>query len=247
MKKVQNVSPQKGIEIKIVFDNYSCNEALETSWGFACVITGLEETILFDTGSDGKILLNNMGKMNIDPATIQAVVLSHSHWDHVGGLDALLEKNSRVRIYPLRSFPNEIKDKITSTGATLIEIQEPVSVCKDVYTTGEMGTKIREQSLVIKSAKGLIVITGCAHPGVVEIVRKAKDLFQQDVHLVLGGFHLKDMNEKAIKDILSDFRKLAVHSAGPSHCTGDLAMELFERDFQEHYIKLGVGKILKID
>jgi len=247
MKKDQNGSAQQCITITVVFDNYSYNKALETSWGFACVITGLEETILFDTGSDGKILLDNMGKMNIYPAAIQAVVLSHSHWDHVGGLDAFLENNPQVRVYPLKSFPKGIKDKIGSVGAKMTEVLEPMAVCKDVYTTGEMGTQIREQSLVIKSPKGLVIITGCAHPGVVEIVKKAKDLFQQDVYLVLGGFHLKDMSEKAIKGILSDFRKMAVHSAGPSHCTGDLARSLFKQEYGPFYVDVGVGKTIDLD
>ena len=136
MTKEHDVAAQQAITIKVVFDNYSSNDALETSWGFACVVTGLEETILFDTGSDGKMLLYNMTKMNIDPATIQTVVLSHSHWDHVGGLDALLEKNPQVRVYPLRSFPERIKDKIGLVGAQMTEVLEPVTVCKDVHTTG---------------------------------------------------------------------------------------------------------------
>ena len=110
-----------------------------------------------------------------------------------------------------------------------------------------MGTQIREQSLVIKSPKGLIIITGCAHPGIVEIVKKAKELFQQDVYLVLGGFHLKDISEKAIKGILSDFRKMAVHSAGPSHCTGELARYLFKQEYGPFYVDVGVGKIIDID
>jgi len=247
MTKELDVSAQQAIKITVVFDNYSCNEVLETSWGFACVIAGLEETILFDTGSDGKILLDNMRKMHIDPATIQTVVLSHSHWDHVGGLDVFLEKNPHVRVYPLRSFPKGIKHKIEAVGAQMTEVLEPVTVCKDVHTTGEMGMQIREQSLVIKSPKGLIVITGCAHPGIVEIIKRAKDLFQQDVYLVLGGFHLKAMNDGAIRSILSDFRKLGVHSVGPSHCTGDLARKLFKQEYGRFCIDVGVGKIISID
>jgi 7,8-dihydropterin-6-yl-methyl-4-(beta-D-ribofuranosyl)aminobenzene 5'-phosphate synthase len=243
----KNKPVKNRIELTVVFDNYGYKEGLETYWGFACVIRGLEETILFDTGANGDILLRNMQALGIDPKEIDTVFLSHFHWDHTGGLDKFLSRNSRVKVYLLKSFPQEIKDIVSSHQAKLIEIHESQQICKNTITTGEMGTQIREQSLVVQSPKGLIVITGCAHPGIVEIVKKAKDLLQQDVYLVMGGFHLKDKTEKEIKGILSDFRKMTVLSAGPSHCTGDLARNLFKQEYQQSYVDVGVGKVINIE
>ena len=62
-------------------------------------------------------------------------------------------------------------------------------LCKNVYLTGEMGFSIKEQSLILNTPEGLIVITGCAHPGIVEIVKKAKAMLNRDIYLAIGGFH----------------------------------------------------------
>ena len=78
--------------ITVIYDNNPYKEGLETAWGFAASITGTEKTILFDTGGDGSILLNNMQKLAIDPNGIDTVVLSHIHPDHTGGLNSFLEK-----------------------------------------------------------------------------------------------------------------------------------------------------------
>ena len=67
-----------------------------------------------------------------------------------------------------------------------MEVDKSIEICKDVYSTGELGSWIKEESLVIKTVKGAVMITGCAHPGVVKIVKKAKETARSDVYLVLG-------------------------------------------------------------
>ncbi len=77
-----------------------------------------------------------------------------------------------------------------SSCSDLLFVDKPMEICSHVWSTGELGSFIREQSLIIETSKGLIVMTGCAHPGIVEIVEAAKQLLDRDIHLVLGGFHL---------------------------------------------------------
>jgi 7,8-dihydropterin-6-yl-methyl-4-(beta-D-ribofuranosyl)aminobenzene 5'-phosphate synthase len=234
----------KDLSITVSYDNNPYKEGLTTAWGFSCVIGGTEKTILFDTGGDGSILLTNMEELGIHPKEIDLVVLSHIHGDHVGGLPSFLEKNPEVVVYLPKSFPKGFKDKVKGYGAKIIEVQESLKICQEVYSTGELGTGIKEQSLIIYTEKGLIIITGCAHPGIVKIVDKAKELVKNDVLLVMGGFHLGGESKGEIENIVSSFRKLGVSYVGPCHCSGDAARQLFKEEYGENFINIGVGRVV---
>jgi len=237
----------KNLSIIVSYDNNPYKERLTTAWGFSCVIRGTEKTILFDTGGDGSILLANMKELDINPKEIDLVVLSHIHGDHVGGLPSFLEKNPEVVVYLPKSFPKGFKDGVKEYGAKVVEVQGPLKICQGVYSTGELGTWIKEQSLVIHTEKGLVVITGCAHPGIVKIVNKAKELFKDDVLLVMGGFHLGGESKGEIEKIVSSFRKLGVSYVGPCHCSGDAARQLFKKEYGENFINVGVGRVVTMN
>jgi len=247
LNNTNSMGVAKNITITIIYDNYPYQKELVTDWGFACLIRNTDKTILFDTGTDGSILLTNMEKLNIDPKEIDIVVLSHIHTDHTGGFNSFLEKNSDVTVYLPISFPQSFKNTVTQYGATIVEIDKPLEICKYVFSTGELGTSIKEQSLIVKTNKGPIVITGCAHPGIVEIVKKAKEVVNDDIYLTLGGFHLFDKSKGEIEKIISDFRDLNVYQAGPCHCSGDTARQLFEQEYIKNYINIGVGKKITIN
>ena len=110
--------------LTVVYNNLPYNRNLKTSWGNACLIEGEEETILFDTGGDGSILLSNLKELKIDPSDIDVVVLSHIHGDHIGGLWKFLEENSKIRVYFPHSFPQSFKDKVRSCGAEAISVSK---------------------------------------------------------------------------------------------------------------------------
>jgi 7,8-dihydropterin-6-yl-methyl-4-(beta-D-ribofuranosyl)aminobenzene 5'-phosphate synthase len=233
--------------ITVIYDNNPYKEELEIGWGFSCVIKGLEKTILFDTGGDGQRLLANMKKLDIDPGEIDIVVLSHIHGDHVGGLQSILRKNPKVIVYLPMSFPNSFKDEVKGYGAKIIEVQRPLKICENVHSTGELGTGIKEQSLIVRTDKGLIIITGCAHPGILEVLNKAKDLMNDDILLVMGGYHLGGKGRDELEKIVSSFKKLGVRYVGPCHCTGDAARELFKKEYIKKFINVGVGKIITME
>lgn len=233
--------------IRIVYDNNEFNPDLTPEWGFSCFIKGKEKTLLFDTGGNGKTLLSNMEKLKIKPEDVDLVVLSHIHGDHTGGLEEFLKKNNQVKVYLPRSFPSGLKKGIKKAGARYTEVKKPTEICKDVFSTGEMGTLIKEQSLIIKTEKGLVVITGCAHPGIVEIVRKAKELLKEEVYLVMGGFHLLSTSRKGIDKIVSEFKKMGVKKVSPCHCSGELCQEIFEQNYKKDYVRLGVGARVEVE
>jgi 7,8-dihydropterin-6-yl-methyl-4-(beta-D-ribofuranosyl)aminobenzene 5'-phosphate synthase len=234
------------VTMTVMYDNNPAQEGLETGWGFSCLIQGTEKTILFDTGGNGTLLLANMEKLGVHPEDIDLVVLSHIHGDHVGGLFGFLEQHSAIPVYLPASFPASFKADVKKAGADIVEIQGSLKICDDVYSSGELPGPIEEQALIVRTGKGLIIITGCAHPGIVSIVRKAKELLKDDVLLVMGGFHLGDKHQDALEGIVADFRALGVKYAGPCHCSGDIAREVFKRQYQNNFLSVGVGTVITV-
>ncbi len=228
------------MKITVIFDNYPYEEGLATDWGFSCLIQGAEKTILFDTGADGDILLSNMKKLGIEPKIVDTVFLSHEHWDHTGGLNAFLCGNPDCFIYLLESFSTSFEAK------NYKKVNESMEICENIYSTGELGNQIKEQSLILKTDKGLVIITGCAHSGIINIIKKAKELFKQEIYLVMGGFHLAELSDAEIQEIINDFKCLGVKLVSPSHCSGDRTIELFHQCYGKDFIKLGVGKVIEI-
>jgi len=145
-----------------------------------------------------------------------------------------------------RSRPQSVKDPVRIAGARLADVHKPIRICEDVYSTGELGTFIKEESLIIKTSKGLVVITGCAHPGIVNIVKRAKEMLKSDVYLVLGGFHLCWMSLSKVKRIINGVKKEGVKKVAPCHCSGDLARKQFEKAYGKDFILVGAGKTITI-
>jgi 7,8-dihydropterin-6-yl-methyl-4-(beta-D-ribofuranosyl)aminobenzene 5'-phosphate synthase len=229
--------------ITVIHDNNSHKKGLETAWGFSCVITGTEKTILFDTGP-GQALLNNMEKLVIEPESIDCIVLSHIHSDHSGGLKYLLGRGAKLSVYLLKSFPKRFKENVQKHGAKVIEVEQPLKICEDVYSTGQLGNWIKEQSLIIRTDNELMVITGCAHPGIVKIIRTVKALHEGDIAFLMGGFHLEWAGQRKIENIISAFKQLGVHCVGPAHCSGNKAKRLFGRDFGKRCLNIGAGRVI---
>jgi len=172
------------MNLKILYDN-TAREGFKSSWGFSCMIEA-EENILFDTGWDGNLLLFNMRKLGIDPGDISKVVISHDHWDHAGGVSCILNETDNPEVFVLKSFSERLKKEIASR-ARLREVSGKEKISNNIFTTGELGTSIKEQSVFIETGKVFVVITGCAHPGLDNILDFIKNYGK--VCWVLGGFH----------------------------------------------------------
>ena len=241
MKNISEIEISE-IIFTIIYDNTSYKENIKSGWGFSCLIQGPENTILFDTGGEDLLLMRNLQKLAIDPKIVDIIFLSHIHKDHTGGLTHFLDINSDVTVYLLQSFPRKFIDQIKKYGAKVVEVRGVMDVCKYVYTTGELGESIKEQSLVIKTTRGSIIITGCAHPGIVNIVKEVTTITQENVFLLFGGFHLRHYSQIEIEQMSDQLINMGVKYIGPTHCTGELARGVFEDRFSENYIELGAGK-----
>ncbi len=198
------------MKLTIVYDNETTKPDLKSDWGFSCFIEN-KKNILFDTGANGDILLSNMKALGIEPENIDIVFLSHNHWDHVGGLDSLISMNPKIKVYePDFSLkPKEFLPGFTTTG-----------ILSGI-----------EQSLMIKTGKGLVVIGGCSHPGLEDILDVARRFGK--IYAVIGGFHGFNRFD-ALKDV-----ELIL----PCHCTQ------YKKEICELYPKncssCGAGKIIE--
>jgi len=232
--------------MSVVYDNNPYDGRLKTDWGFSCFVEGLEKSILFDSGADGQILLSNLEKLGIQPERIDAVFLSHTHRDHTGGLKDLLARNSKIEVWLPHFFASDFKDPIRAKGAKVVEVKESREICEDASTSGVIEGWIKEQSLVLDTEKGLVLMTGCAHPRIVHIIARVRDIFKKDIFMALGGFHLAGFEEKEIKEIIRRFRNSVIRKVGLGHCSGDEARALFHEEYKEDFVEIGVGKKIEI-
>jgi len=171
------------MELRILYDN-DAEEGFMSGWGFSCLVGG---RLLFDVGADVNTLLFNMRRSSVKLDSINRVVLSHEHGDHVGGM-RILSMLGDVEVFVPTSFSSSFKRRLAAyENVTLVEIDEAREISNAVYTTGELGRFIKEQSLIVETDNGLTVVTGCSHPGL-ERILKVTSRFG-DIYGVVGGFH----------------------------------------------------------
>lgn len=216
------------MRITVLYDNERVREDMNKGWGFSALI---DDDVLFDTGGNGLSLVENIYNLDVNPRSINTVVFSHGHGDHTGGLTGLLEENKDITIYaPSQSLAERLRRSVPETVEVIASI-EPTEIRRGIITTGGVGGRIREQGLVCDAEKGAFLVTGCAHPGLVNLLNEARKL--EDLKGVIGGFHGFSKLE-ALKDL--DF-------ISPCHCTRK-KKEIKER-FPEKYVKCGAGLIVE--
>ncbi len=211
------------VRITLVYDNTSARDDLRADWGFAALVEAYGHRILFDTGADGDILLSNMSRMRISPESVDEVFISHAHMDHIGGLEKFLEVHP-VPVYIPESCPSP------KGALKVVRISAPVEIHEHIHSTGELAGI--EQSLAISTGTGVIVIVGCSHPGVGEILRVSSS-FGRPIALV-GGLH--GFREFSLLESLE--------IVCPAHCTRHKAE--IRRLYPEKYVPGGAGTVLEI-
>jgi len=168
------------MKITIVYDNEVKRAGLRAGWGFSAFIESQEvPSLLFDTGADSPTLLHNMKELNIDPTSIEVIVISHAHGDHTGGLSEILKINGSAQLF----LPSSFRGVLPGRKVTVVE--DAMEIYADIFSTGEL--EAIEQSLALKTDKGIFVVTGCAHPAMRNILSAASKFGK--VYGIAGGFH----------------------------------------------------------
>jgi 7,8-dihydropterin-6-yl-methyl-4-(beta-D-ribofuranosyl)aminobenzene 5'-phosphate synthase len=212
------------VELIILYDNTAFDLRLGPGWGFSCLVRHQEGTVLFDTGAEGELLLANMDQLGIDPEDVDLVFLSHSHFDHTGGVPAFRRANPRARVYypetgRWRGQPGDIG------------LYGPQEIFPGVYTTGVL--KGMEQSLLLRTSRGVAVLSGCAHPGVGPILEAAAGF--GEVWALIGGLHdFKDF------DLVSGLELIC-----PTHCTAH--EKQLRKRFPQACLQGGAGRRIVLE
>jgi 7,8-dihydropterin-6-yl-methyl-4-(beta-D-ribofuranosyl)aminobenzene 5'-phosphate synthase len=244
------------ISFTILYNDVPLNDSFIGDQGFSCLLEFGEHSFLFDGGRIEDYLKRNTERLDIDYSQIEFIFISHLHSDHIGGLPGIIEECGRPVLYLPFTFPKtqtargrsyvaERLDFITQYAADTIHIKHPVKLRDCFYSTGMMEEQTFEQALIINTTSGLIVITGCSHPGIIGIVKKAKALLQKEVYFIMGGFHLAIMDSKQVKEIACELRNLTQFIA-PSHCTGERAQQIFKEIFKDDYLEIKAGLKFKV-
>ncbi|MEA1956453.1 MAG: MBL fold metallo-hydrolase [Campylobacterota bacterium] len=225
--------------MKILFDNYNYNDKCKSLWGFSAYLE--KYNLLFDTGSNGRVLLENIRELGVDVKKIKYLFITHSHWDHIGGIDSILELNPNLTLFVPSSLSKHlIKDLKTLAKEVIICTKKAQKLFDNLYTTGLLGDEMPEQSLIIDDEFPK-VITGCGHFGIDNITKKAKSVISKDIKFAIGGFHLLHSDNEKIQTTIDNLKNLGVEKVLPTHCTGDLAIKMFKYSFKNNAVDGGVG------
>jgi len=236
------------MKIKLIAEGSTKWERFIKRWGIAFLIG---EDVLFDTFGDARVFLQNVKKFKVDLSKVRHVVISHDHWDHIAGLGPILQKHKNLTVYIGANFSPSFKEKIRASAMNVVEVKKSIMITDGVFSTGQilgkfMGDDIYEQSIVIKSGEALSLITGCAHPNIVEIVTEVKNKFGKVPHVVIGGLHLKEKSIGRVQGIIEVLKDAGVSQIAPLHCSGKNAKEQAREQFREQYLNIREGDTITL-
>jgi 7,8-dihydropterin-6-yl-methyl-4-(beta-D-ribofuranosyl)aminobenzene 5'-phosphate synthase len=244
----------------ILCDNISQSDSIFADHGFSCLIESGDHTCLFDAGNDPEKFMANVGKIGVDCSGIESVFISHIHGDHMGGLSPILEECNRPTLCMPVSYPrpdgesfgdradadfSAMLQQLRPFVSEIMQSREPATFGGDFHTTGVIDHWSYEQALILPTSKGLAIITGCAHPGIVDVVRHAREQMRQDVYFVMGGFHLMRSDSAKVDSVVQELRQLTKY-IGPCHCTGEKARAIIKAVFGEYYVDVHAGLRLQL-
>lgn len=212
------------LKLTIIYDNTSDEARLKADWGFAALIEAHGKSILFDTGANGKILLDNMQVLNIGPGVVTDVFISHNHFDHTGGLSHFLNENNDVAVHTPPTFRG------VKYAREVIEYPRPSQIYPGFYTTGELDQI--EQSLLVETEKGLMVVAGCSHPDMRKILNTAGRF--GSVYGIIGGLH--GFNEF---ELFENLQYIC-----PTHCTEHI--DGLNKRYPQAVSPGGAGRVIQI-
>lgn len=252
--RTDNRLPFEVVELHILYDNDSLREGMTPGHGFSCLVKAGDQTLLMDAGADGNMLMSNIIAGGYDPSEIDIIAISHCHADHIGGLPAVMRHSGKaVKLFipcggrngSIAGRTLAIIDSARNMAGDVMYVETPMSISPGIMSTGLIDGGFNEESYIILTDSGAVVITGCAHPGIKRIVHKVIELTDVPILLVIGGFHLTGESKETLDNLATELEGLIKYIA-PCHCSGNLARECFRNRFGNRYLEIGVGSVFKL-
>jgi 7,8-dihydropterin-6-yl-methyl-4-(beta-D-ribofuranosyl)aminobenzene 5'-phosphate synthase len=270
-----------GLEILPLVDYEAENTGLKTEAGLAYLVRAGQHNVLFDVGynklkEETSPLLHNMERLGVSLEEIEAVVISHNHVDHVGGLNSI---NKEVKLtkgdISLQGKPVYTPVDMTCKTARTFTLNRPTIISGGIVSTGPLMSRlfisgsVPEQALLINiKNKGLVLISGCGHPQIVKMINTAKAMTGIDVKAVVGGFHLYytepnggklpiifgsdrlfagKPSQKEVERTVLTLKENGVEEVYLSpHDADEPTLRLFQKHFGSGYERIRVGKPISI-
>ncbi len=275
------------VTITTLAENSTADSSMLAEWGLSVLVEAGEQTFLLDTGTTD-VAVRNADKLGVDLDAIEAIVLSHGHFDHTGGLLPVLERmaqsdvhviahpdvtakkyvyKKKIDAYKYAGIPYAL-ERLTSAGARFEFSSDPVWLTDDIAASGEepMTTSFEsvadnlclkdgdsysqdpmsdDQSLYIRTDRGLIIILGCAHRGMINIIRHAQKVMETDrVYMVIGGTHLGPASFQQLEKSIEALQEIDVAWLGVSHCTGLPVAVKLARAFEGRFFFNTAGRVI---
>jgi len=237
------------MQLKVLAEGSTRWQRFIRHWGLSILI---DDDILFDTFGKPDYVMKQLKRFNLNPDKIKHIIISHDDWDHFSGLWKILERNKVATVYVCPGFNPDIKSRIRWCAAHSVEVDKLTEIKTNIYLSGELkggsrrGTPLPEQYLAIKTLNGIVIITGCAHPGIVNIVQHAKAAFNCDIRVLIGGFHLKDNTDEVNLKVIKDLQILGVRKVVPMHCTDKRALEAMHEAFGNNFVGAQEGENIEV-
>jgi 7,8-dihydropterin-6-yl-methyl-4-(beta-D-ribofuranosyl)aminobenzene 5'-phosphate synthase len=250
------------LKITILSENtVGGTQGLIGEWGLSMLVEAAGRRILFDTGERGS-MVSNASALGLDLNLVDALVLSHGHYDHTGGMQSLLRLRGKTKVYAHSkvfaghySSPEQpryigvpfTRGELESIGAEFIFLNEPLEIYPGIWISGEIprvtdyekvesrlfsvdvdGNKkiipdpfYDDMSLFCVIHDSLIIVLGCAHAGLVNIVEYARNVTGiNKVYGIIGGTHLGPASEQQQEAAIAFLQSLDLQFLAANHCTG---------------------------
>jgi 7,8-dihydropterin-6-yl-methyl-4-(beta-D-ribofuranosyl)aminobenzene 5'-phosphate synthase len=236
------------VKITYLYDTTEAVAGTHSSWGFAALVEAHGRRVLFDTGTGAAVLESNAAKLGADLSRLDALVLSHEHFDHTGGIAALGRREGLPVYYPASANPSaDFIGALDRAGMKRIPVTEMTTILPRISVSHQMkGPMASEIALLIDTDDGVAVVVGCAHPGPDAMLTQIKQQTGRPVSMLIGGFHLLDANSDAISRTLANFEQQGVRYLGPTHCTGSAAIGAMRKSWGDRFVEGGVGTVVQL-
>lgn len=236
------------VKIIVIVDDRVGESILKNAHGLSLYIEYNNLYLLFDLGPSSDVLQYNVEKLEIDIELVDSIIISHSHVDHFNGIPHVGWVSPFLQIYIPYDSMNSIGKFAKQNSLKPLEVIDWINPWNKIFISKPIYGPPWEHFLVLKTSNGLIVFSGCMHPGVDKTLSEITSYLNDEIYSIIGGFHLANAPDNIVYstiDILID--KYRVSKIAPLHCSGDLFRNILKNKFFDKYIDAYTGSVIEIE